>query len=1413
MNPLPVLASLVLTTFSVAAQFTPLTRAIRTETFSKVIENLTPQLVNQPDRGGYHPLTYAVFTGNPKLVEALLKADAKPNITENNGRSPLSVAANCGNPEIIALLHRYGATLPQGKDSEPVGRAAVHSGSPETLSALFKLYPGVSIERGWPPVLPTMIGEVVPPKQTEGAFSHAIDNSLFETAVVLAEKAPDLSHRNSLGQNALQMAASHARCPVQVVEALLKRGMKPTAPFLSNRHIEPGTALDLAAARGSEEHVQAMLKYCDPKSDLQRIARSAYVASAHNHPRTVQLLLQFIKGSIWGTEKWLEDFEKKLGKSQAAQPGQHNPIHDPEFEQILPNPKPGNLDRTLLGTLAIISAPRLGNTASLLTAFFSDTANLTVVERDQIEKAVLEQNLARFQAKDSPALHRSLNLIPAEYVLLVTSKRVANREVLQFTLIQTRTGLVLNHLVTPPDPKPTELENLARSFLPHFQKASTSQISKINLSVTPLKPEVPTGPSLTLCQQINLALPVLASRTPGCALLERGQMTYLENEQALGASGTYWSGSWVIDGGLRSPDSGKAVLTLRATRPRDGKTHQVECPLSTEDLRSNLNQGWQNLITQLDNRNATKITQLPAKEVAILTKHANWLFNADYHEEAISLIDSCLILDGESEALQLLSLRARLASLPLSARVACRHLIASPRSLEPEKKFPFVRHFARYFALADTALHYLALIDGSDSSGSSNRPYHQLVSNALQELVFFRVMMDDSEVIKTHGPEIQSLDLQINQLTDLYLERMKGHRTEFYTLERFLGGDFGYCSQCNPVLLQKISARLVALSEANKIPSGRGLKNLISAQFRDSVRNGHPTAPWSQLFERLYPESREPRLPAITRTDRLKRISKLMSNWEKLTPGENKIIGSDSPSLAIWGNRTPAPEGGLESYFLKDHSSLTGTAEFRRMYGLYRSAYLISKEGVHDATLSRYLKPSQSKDLMPISIEGWKSIEPLLTTNPKATPKTKELLRQIIIATKSPDSPPLRPSPETGPGKPADRSMLQLGPPDFLLPAPTSSRYPVQFLHPGESTIKDEQLWIPVSLTPREALQTSPQNLIPAIHVIDLKSNKLRTIPLPRETPRSRPRKVGARIQYVRVDRRILIGETKAYYLANSYNTPSKVFCIDRSSLVIKEVKLPYPSIQAAPIEIVDDQLYLSLLSENKSNIVIRIKGTTVSSPLVSTLRKPARTPLDHPELRINHLMIESGNLVALSVPDFVFEIPESSKAATLDSKTGEWKSASLEETKDLMKKRQASLDEYHFGRYSVISGGKTFFPFHQKDFSVLTFNSLRNRLLPFIGPVMPAFKQGFVHLPIQVDRVSSPAFDLPLKAFSESGKQSPDWQTANDLLTKKQFQARVIGRTKTDFYLTLHRDEIGFPAIWKLPASALEKELSREAE
>jgi hypothetical protein len=147
------------------------------------------------------------------------------------------------------------------------------------------------------------------------------------------------------------------------------------------------------------------------------------------------------------------------------------------------------------------------------------------------------------------------------------------------------------------------------------------------------------------------------------------------------------------------------------------------------------------------------------------------------------------------------------------------------------------------------------------------------------------------------------------------------------------------------------------------------------------------------------------------------------------------------------------------------------------------------------------------------------------------------------------------------------------------------------------------------------------------------------------------------------------------------------------------------------------------------------------------------------------------------------------------------------------MKKRQASLDEYHFGRYSVISGGKTFFPFHQKDFSVLTFNSLRNRLLPFIGPVMPAFKQGFVHLPIQVDRVSSPAFDLPLKAFSESGKQSPDWQTANDLLTKKQFQARVIGRTKTDFYLTLHRDEIGFPAIWKLPASALEKALSREAK
>ncbi len=140
---------LLLTHLNLLAATTPLTKAIRMEKFAEAKKHLTPELVNKPDDGLYHPLTYAVYTGNTDLVEALLKAGANPNTVEHNGKTALYVAANLANPHAIRLLHKHGAKYPAPDNAYQPAKAAVIANAPETLQAIFTAYPNINPDLGW----------------------------------------------------------------------------------------------------------------------------------------------------------------------------------------------------------------------------------------------------------------------------------------------------------------------------------------------------------------------------------------------------------------------------------------------------------------------------------------------------------------------------------------------------------------------------------------------------------------------------------------------------------------------------------------------------------------------------------------------------------------------------------------------------------------------------------------------------------------------------------------------------------------------------------------------------------------------------------------------------------------------------------------------------------------------------------------------------------------------------------------------------------------------------------------------------------------------------------------------------------------------------------------------------------------
>lgn len=88
-----------------------LVAAIRVSDYDKVTELLRVQLVNPnsllPD--GSTPLSWAVETQDPQMVQLLLRAEASPDAADNPAASPLMLACEHGNSKIVNLLLDAGA--------------------------------------------------------------------------------------------------------------------------------------------------------------------------------------------------------------------------------------------------------------------------------------------------------------------------------------------------------------------------------------------------------------------------------------------------------------------------------------------------------------------------------------------------------------------------------------------------------------------------------------------------------------------------------------------------------------------------------------------------------------------------------------------------------------------------------------------------------------------------------------------------------------------------------------------------------------------------------------------------------------------------------------------------------------------------------------------------------------------------------------------------------------------------------------------------------------------------------------------------------------------------------------------------------------------------------------------------------
>ena len=165
--------------------------------------------IDSLDKYGRSPLSYAVWCGNPAVVELLVHSGARVDLQDEIGGTPLSYAVCGGHPKIIELLSKEGV--------QPISE---DSGRRHLLTAA---------ERG-----------------DEGAVK------------MLLEKANvDPNVENEEGKTALHVAAQNGH--PQVVSTLLRHSADIEAGAGS-----VGRPLDLAIERGHGRCVEAILE-CNPE--------------------------------------------------------------------------------------------------------------------------------------------------------------------------------------------------------------------------------------------------------------------------------------------------------------------------------------------------------------------------------------------------------------------------------------------------------------------------------------------------------------------------------------------------------------------------------------------------------------------------------------------------------------------------------------------------------------------------------------------------------------------------------------------------------------------------------------------------------------------------------------------------------------------------------------------------------------------------------------------------------------------------------------------------------------------------------------------------------------------------------------------------------------------------------------------
>lgn len=251
-------------------------------------------------------------------------------------------------------------------------------------------------------------------------------------------------------------------------------------------------------------------------------------------------------------------------------------------------PLPASQPAQTLPQLAIISDPSLEDLADLLTAALSARPDLRLLERQRIDAALKEQQLAASGLEDPQTLKLG-QLLGADGLLILQRTTSAGKPVLAARLVAVHPGVVLWSMHAPfPPPAETLQQTVVGRVAALSTKLNVPPAQAIFISAVNLRSALATPRSAGLERDAKLLLIHRLVHEPSLFVLERQQMQLLTRESNLGDSATkgFQSGHYLLDGSLESDptDSGRITLVLQLTPPDKGQSSTIKVSGRWDDL-------------------------------------------------------------------------------------------------------------------------------------------------------------------------------------------------------------------------------------------------------------------------------------------------------------------------------------------------------------------------------------------------------------------------------------------------------------------------------------------------------------------------------------------------------------------------------------------------------------------------------------------------------------------------------------------------------------------------------------------------------------------------------------------------------------------------------------------------------------